>query len=435
MKGGRTMQDGFGDVQEGRARMLLSTSIAWLLVITFASVAVATGGELDPTFGDGGKVATTFAEGGAARGLALQTDGAVVAVGEAGEEFGVLRYDSSGVLDPTFGDGGRITTNFTDGFLDWAEDVTVQPDGKIIAVGHANFNRFALARYNADGTPDETFGGDGTVTSNFHPGTDMANAVAIQADGKIVVAGSTRVGQGSGFAVARYDTSGVLDPSFGEDGEVTTQFFHVAGNAYDLAIQANGKIVAAGEAFAGGGFALARYRADGSLDPYFGGDGRVVTGFGPGSSGGAGAVAIQSDGKIVAAGSAGDIFGPFAVARYTRRGRLDRTFGEDGRATVNIAGGEEAATDIAIQGNGRIVAAGYAGIPHEFGDEGTGGFALARFRANGTLDTSFGGDGKIRTHFGVGIALGKAIAIQSDGRIVVAGWAGGYFVLARYLSS
>jgi serralysin len=430
------MRAGFEFIEKCRVRTLLAMSvlIAWMLVVAFAGEAVATGGELDLTFGDGGKVATTFADGGAARGLALQTDGAIVAVGEAGEGFGLVRYDSSGVLDPTFGDGGRVTTDFTDGYLDWAEDVAVQSDGKIIAVGHADFNKFALARYNADGTPDETFGGDGKVTSNFHPGTDMANAVAIQADGKIVVAGITKVGPGSGFALARYDPDGTLDHSFGGDGKVTTQFFDVAGSARGVAIQANGKIVAVGEALAGDGFTLARYRTDGSLDPKFGGDGRVVTRFGQFGSGGAEAVAIKS-GKIVVAGSAGDIFGPFAVARYTSKGKLDPTFGGDGRATVNIAGGEEAATGVAIQENGRIVAAGYAGIPHEFGDDGTGGFALARFRSNGTLDTSFGGDGKVRTHFDVGMALGKAVVIQADGKIVAAGWAGGYFVLARYLST
>jgi uncharacterized delta-60 repeat protein len=416
-----------------RTFLALFISIMCLLAAAPPSAAGAAGGELDPSFGGDGKVTTTFTDGAAGRGLALQTDGAIVAVGEAGDEFGIVRYDSSGVLDPSFGSGGKATTDFTD-FVDWAEDVAVQPDGRIVVVGHANFNKFALARYESDGTPDETFRGDGTVTTNFRPGTDMAMAVALQANGKIVVAGTT--GDGSGFGLARYRTDGTLDTSFGGDGKVTTEFLGVAGSAYGVAIQPNGKVVAVGQALAGGGFAVARYLRHGSLDKTFGGDGKVVTGFGQYGSGGAGSVAIQPDGKIVVAGSAGDIFGPIAVARYLSNGKLDQTFSDNGRATVNIAGGEEAATGVAIQSNGRIVVAGYAGIPHEFGDEGTGGFALARFRSNGTLDTSFGGgDGKVRTHFAVGMALGKAVVIQSDGKIVAAGWAGGYFVLARYLST
>jgi uncharacterized delta-60 repeat protein len=400
-----------------------------LLVAVVAGPARAAGGDLDPSFGRDGRVTTTFAGGASARALAIQPDGKIVAAGQSGGRFGLARYGGAGVLDPTFGGDGRVTTDFTAGD-DWANSVAVQDDGRIVAVGHADYRRFAIARYDTDGTLDPTFAGDGTVTSNFAPGTDIANAVAIQSDGAIVVAGITRVGNGSGFAVARYLTDGTPDPSFGAGGEVTTQFRRTAGEASGVAIQSNGRIVAVGEAFAGEGFTLARYRPDGSLDPRFGGDGRVTTRFG--GYGSARAIVLQPDGKLVVAGSAGDIFGPFALARYRTSGRLDPTFGSNGRLTFNMGGGEESADDVALQQDGRIVVSGWAGIPHEGGEGGIGGLAVARVRGSGVLDPSFGGDGKVRTHFNVGAALGQEVAIQPNGRIVADGWAGGRFVLARY---
>ena len=160
----------------------------------------------------------------------------------------------------------------------------------------------------------------------------------------------------------------------------------------------------------------------------------VLTYLANGYGGEARAVAIQPDGRIVVGGTVNDIFGPFAVARYTSRGRLDPTFSGDGFVTTNMGSGEEAADGVAIQSDGKIVAAGYAGVPHEFGDTGTGGIAVARYRPNGTLDPRFGGDGKVRTHFSAGIALGICVAIQGNGRVVAAGWVGGRFALARYLS-
>jgi uncharacterized delta-60 repeat protein len=407
----------------------LGVGLALVVVLLISVPAHAADGDLDPSFGGDGRVNTRFADGASARAIAIQQDGMIVAAGQAGGRFGLARYDAAGVLDPGFGGDGRVTTDFTVGD-DWANAVAVQTDGRIVAVGHADSRRFAVARYDTDGSLDETFGGDGTVTSNFAPGTDIANAVAIQPDGAIVVAGVTRVGLGSGFAVARYLTDGTLDPAFGVDGEVTTQFRRTAGDAFGVAIQENGRIVAAGEAFTGEGFTLARYLTDGSLDPRFGGNGRVTTRFAGGGT--ARAIALQPDGKIVAAGSGTDIFGPFAVARYRPSGALDPTFGGDGRVTVNLGGGEESADGVALQSDGKIVASGWTGIPHEQGDPGTGGIAVTRLRANGVLDPSFGGDGKVRTQFNIGIALGQSLVIQADGRIVADGWAGGRFVLARY---
>jgi uncharacterized delta-60 repeat protein len=412
--------------------LVLAIVGVWALTAALAGIARAAGGDLDPSFDLDGKVKTSFAGGAAAWSVAIQPNGMIVAAGGASGKFGLARYQTDGSLDTTFGGNGKITTDITAGD-DVARGVAVQADGKIVAVGGANSLRFAIARYNTDGTLDTTFGGDGTVLTNFSAKADIARGVAIQADGKIVAAGSASAGIGSAFALARYNTDGTLDPTFGGDGKVTTQFQDTVGTAYGVAVQANGRIVAVGEGTAGGGFAIARYREDGSLDPTFSGDGMKMTRFSGSFGGGARAVAVQPNGKIVAAGTGGDIFGPFALARYTHRGRLDTTFGEHGKVTANTGGGEESATGVAIQEDGKIVAAGYAGIPHEFGDPGTGGFRLVRLRGNGVLDMSFGGDGKVRTHFSGGLALALGVAIQQDGRIVAAGWAGGRFGLARYL--
>jgi uncharacterized delta-60 repeat protein len=422
-----------GDVPSSRRHFGRPVVLCVVLALSLAVAARAAGGDLDPTFDADGKVTTRFAGGAGGRSVAIQSDGMIVVAGEAAGRFGLARYDADGELDSTFGGDGKVTTDFTDG-LDWANGVAIQADGKIVAVGHANFRRFAIARYKTNGTLDTSFGGDGMVRTDFNAGTDIAHGVVIQDDGKIVVVGTADKGKGNAFALARYGTNGRLDRTFGGDGRVTTQFQGIAGTAYGVALQTNGKIVAVGEGTAGGGFALARYRVNGSLDPRFSGDGMKVTHFSGSYGGGARSVALQPDGKIVAAGTAGDIFGPFALARYTARGRLDPTFGGDGRVTANVDQGEESAMGVAIQANGRIVAVGYSGVPHEVGDPGDGEFALVRVRANGALDSSFGGNGKVRTRFSIGLALALGVALQQDGAIVAAGWAGGRFGLARYLS-
>jgi uncharacterized delta-60 repeat protein len=253
----------------------------------------------------------------------------------------------SATLDSTFGGDGKVITDFGPSF-DGATAVAIQADGKIVAVGGAGGNggRFALARYDTDGTLDATFGGDGKVRTDFTNRSDVALAVAIQADGKIVAAGDitrfTPNGVVGRFALARYDTNGTLDPTFGGDGRVTTSFTDGEDGASAVAIQADGKILAAGSANAScfcSRFALARYDDDGTLDATFGGDGKVTTRFAHGGQ--ATAMAIQADGKIVAAGSANAscFCSRFALARYDDDGTLDATFGGDGKVTTRLAPG------------------------------------------------------------------------------------------------
>jgi uncharacterized delta-60 repeat protein len=393
-------------------------------------------GGLDPTFSGDGKVRTDFAAGpDVAVGVAVQpADGRIVAAGwtvSSGGRFALTRYGPGGGLDSSFGAGGKVATNFT-GRFDAAFDVAVRAaDGKIVAVGRAAGvgGRFAVARYTSNGSLDPTFGGEGKVTTNFSAGDDFAFGVAVQPDGKIVAIGRAG-GLGGRFAAARYRDNGSLDPGFGGDGKTTTNFTRGDDRADLLAVQADGRIVAAGTAGYSGGnarFALVRYRADGRLDPSFGGDGRVTTNFAPGFDG-AFAVAVQpADQKIVAAGQVGGMLG---LARYRTGGGLDPSFGGgDGKVTTNFTRGLDYADDVELDTGGRIVAGGSANF---FGSDPR--FAVARYEADGSLDPSFGGDGRVMTNFTSGRDWAFALALQpADGRIVAAGRARGGFALARYL--
>jgi uncharacterized delta-60 repeat protein len=223
-------------------------------------------------------------------------------------------------LDTTFGTGGVVTTAIGPG-NDGAFAIAVQPDGKIVAAGSAHSGNdydFALARYTVSGTLDSSFGTGGVVTTAIGPGDDGAHAVVIQEDGKIVAAGSAHSGSDWDFALARYTVSGTLDSSFGTSGVVTTPIGTGDNFAPSVAIQPDGKIVAAGSAHSGSDFdfVLACYTVSGMLDTTFGTSGVVTTAIGP-SDDEALAAAIQEDGKIVAAGYAhsGNDW-DFALVRY-----------------------------------------------------------------------------------------------------------------------
>jgi uncharacterized delta-60 repeat protein len=218
-----------------------------------------------------------------------------------------------------------VTTDFAGG-SDQAFGVAIQGDGKIVAAGRIGFLDFALARYNTDGSLDTTFDGDGMVTTDFAGGFDQASEVIIQGDGKIVAAGVASVSGTFDPALARYNTDGSLDTTFDADGMVTTDFAGSSDQFQDVAIQGDGKIVAAGFVDPSGNsdFALARYNTDGSLDTAFDGDGTVTTDF-TGSFDEAFGVAIQGDGKIVTVGRGGGPgFFDFALARYTCVRRTSR---------------------------------------------------------------------------------------------------------------
>jgi len=371
--------------------------------------------------------------------VASQPNGKIVAAGTAwgrtGYDFSIARYNSNGKLDASFGTAGKVMTDFA-GSTDQALSVAVYPDGKIVAAGFAwvsgtGFN-FALARYHSNGMLDTAFGVGGKVITDFAGSIAQARSVVLQPNGKIVVAGSTLGSEGYDFALARYNDDGTLDAEFGMAGKVTTNFDSVFAQAFSVALQPNGKIVAAGVALgeASNDFALARYNRDGSLDDGFGTGGKVTTDF-AGSIDQAFSVAVQPNGEIVAAGFAYLDVSNFALARYNSKGILDASFGNGGKVTTDFAGILDQALSVALQPDGKIVAAGMS-----LGT-GTGyDFALARYSSSGALDPSFGTGGKVIEDFAGAGDGAHSVALQPDGKIVAAGFAvingAQDFALARF---
>jgi uncharacterized delta-60 repeat protein len=297
---------------------------------------------------------------------------------------------AAGDLDTSFDADGRAVTDFF-GNDDFAYAVAVQSDGRIVVAGDtfdpdAESFDFALARYNTDGSLDSSFGSGGRVATDFFGFGDIANAIAVQSDGRIVAAGNGRsaISGFDDFALARYNSNGSLDTSFDSDGKVNTDFFGSLDQANALAIQSDGRIVVAGQSVnsPAADFALARYNADGSLDASFGSAGKVTTDF-FGNIDSAFGLTIQSDNRIVAAGSAdpGADTNDFALARYNPEGALDSSFGSAGKITTDFSGGFNEARSIAIQPEGRIVVAGLGCEP----DDEACDFAIARY--NNDLST------------------------------------------------
>ncbi len=387
-------------------------------------------GTLDTTFSDDGLVTTNFKDsvGEGAGGVALQADGRIIVVGRSDDDFAVARYHPDGTLDTSFAGDGKVTTDF-DGGRDYGYGVAVQNDGRIVVVGWRISRGFAVARYNADGSLDTTFSGDGKTTTNMSGSSSQgARNVAIQPDGRIVVAGHDRIGSSFRFAVVRYDTDGALDPSFSGDGIATTAFNPGISDrdfAHSVAVQSDGKIVVVGSTQTESrqdDFAVARYNADGSLDTTFSEDGMVTTDIDGDSHDSAYAVKVLDDGKIVVAGAG------FAVVRYHSDGSLDTTFSGDGKVTANLGTGY----GTAIQDDGSIVVAGGArpGTSHDF--------AVARYDPDGNPDSGFSGDGMAVTAFSLSsYDYGESVAVQDDGGILVAGRSdnGGQWdlALARHL--
>jgi uncharacterized delta-60 repeat protein len=413
----------------------------------------ATAGDLEPSLDADGKVSTDFfGLADSALDLIIQTDGRILVSGsartsEANADFALARYNSDGSLDASFGMGGMVTTDFLDIF-DQANALALQPDGKIVAAGISGNQMdradFALARYSSDGSLDESFGNGGRVVTDFAGGLESVLGIALRPDGRIVAAGASFLGTTGDFALARYNTDGSLDPSFGAGGKVSTDFFGFSDGANAVRLLPDGRIIAAGSAFSSSklnDFALARYDTEGSLDLSFGSGGKVVTDF-FGFTDRATALAVQPDGRIVAAGAANNLNGAgfdFALSRYNSDGSLDSSFADGGRATTDFLGIVDSAVDIVLQPDGRIVAVGLAS------NDRLGllvDFAISRYDGDGRLDPGFGIGGKVITPFSAESDVANAVAIQADGQLVVAGTAfsGGIpgeqtnsdFALARY---
>jgi uncharacterized delta-60 repeat protein len=416
--------------------------LAMVVSMLAFTIALAAPGDLDTTFSGDGKVITDISGGreDTLHEIALQTDGKIVVVGYRDDpvrvlDFAVVRYNPDGSLDTTFSGDGKLLTNF--GAIEYAEDVAIQSDGKIVVGGSRCLNDVwpdlqcdvAVARYEANGALDPTFSGDGKVRVDFGGNSNgFWGGLVIQPDGKIVMSGWVWNGVEFYFAVYRYNTNGALDTTFSGDGRARINFGSGPMDwADDLALQTNGKIVVSGFScdnisFENCAFIVARLNANGALDTTFSGDGRQTINFG--GSDLSDSVAVQSNGRIVLGGfKDSPTTRSCALARLNSNGSLDTTFSGDGRVVTSFGPGvNSVCNDVRVQPNGKIVAAGGAG----------GDFALVRYNANGTLDTTFSTDGKVRVDFGFEDTAIK-LALQSNGRYVLAGRTQGDFALARLL--
>ena len=431
---GPSDDDGDGVAVQSDGKMIVAATTNDTLDRDFSVVRYNTNGSRDTSFGINGVVTTDF--GGTqdfVTCVAIQSDGKIIVAGRSAQDFAVVRLNTNGTPDTLFGTGGLATFDVS-GDNDQVNAIKIQTDGKIVLAGRARIggnNNFALMRLDSLGVPDTTFDGDGIVTTNVGGG-DVAFALAIQADGKIVAGG----GSGNNFALVRYTTLGALDSTFDFDGIALTDFNGSVEEVHALLVQPDTNIVAAGVTDAGGGgnnFGAVRYTTGGALDTTFDLDGKVIIDFATDDDT-ATAAALQSDGKIVIAGS-GAIKGneDFAVARILSTGALDPSFDSDGRATTDFGTVNESANAVAMISGGKIVAAGTSAGLIATGDD----IAVARYNSNGGLDNTFDSDGKVLTDIrGVTDDVAHAIARQSDGKILVVGSTNGRgtrdFAVTRY---
>lgn len=422
---------------------------AWAAALPHAGGAAPPDAPLDPTFGRGGLVTTDVmdrSDEGVA-GVVVGPDGSVTVAGTivdpgspAGGDFGLARYRPDGRLDPTFGDGGRVVSDFAattghDLASDEATAIAAGLDGTVVVVGRTTGYRqdqdggsiqsggMAVARYRADGRLDPAFGHGGLVVAGPGP-PDIAFAVVVDPSGRIVVGGGY-----SAFALTRFLPDGTLDRSFGVDGVARAPFAErEPPSLFSLVLAPDGSLVAGGEVFtltARRDFAVARFLPDGLVDPTFGGDGTVTTDFGrlagvaarpgEGSDDTVRALALGPGGTVLAGGDAG-YQSSWALARYLPNGALDPTFGDAGQLAVDLGDGYESVYGLVVDGAGRVVAAGSAAPAY------TADFVVARYRPDGTPDPSFGDGGYVFTEFGdASNDDATSLAAGPGGRLVVGG--------------
>lgn len=387
------------------------------IVPIFEIFATATGfaqaGTLDDAFGNVGIVSTSMSSSNDfCTAAGLQSDGKIVLSGKSNNNIGLLRYHANGTLDMSFGDSGMVSTDLGT-ISDNAESMAIQPDGKIVACGK-NSNDIALLRYNSDGSPDSTFGVDGLVIFDFGSQADEARDVILQENGKLILVGNTNTDP----AVARFHADGIVDSSFAENGIFTFDAGSGSQNFHAVALQSNEKVVITGTA--NQDVLIVRLETDGSPDSSFGVDGMTILDIDNGSEDDSRAILIQADQKIVIAGTTEMNFTEdFLLMRFLNDGTPDNSFGNNGVVHLDLATGSyDYGRSLAIQSDGRLLVAGFA----SFGSLGSDDkFALARFNPDGSADAGFGDNGTVFTSLGPSHDVGQKVLIQPDNKILVAG--------------
>ena len=402
-------------------------------LLMFVSAYVSADGFLDPSFSGNGKISTPVtANSDFSKDIAVQKDGKIVAAGNTSNlDFVVVRYNYNGSLDPSFGAGGIVITDVSQ--FDLGTGVAIQSDGKIVVGGHVWFgtgaDQFALLRYNSDGSLDSTFDGDGIVIT---PAGAQILDIQLQPDDKIVAAGfaaTGATGDSADFAVARYNPDGSLDATFGGTGLVTYDFFPLVSStevAWSMALQPDGKIVAAGESDITSGLAtdiaLVRFNTDGSLDATFGTGGQIVRDLGSDYDS-IRALLVQPDGYIVGCGTfigsgGGGYTFDVNLVRYSPGGTPDPNFGTNGVAMPSMPNSNDLCEALLLLPDGSLMASGFYETLFQ------GDFGIFKFLSNGNLDPAFGSGGLLTADFHTSDDESQAFALQSDGKILVTGGSG-----------
>jgi uncharacterized delta-60 repeat protein/gliding motility-associated-like protein len=398
-------------------------------------------GSLDLSFGTNGLVtpaASTLrvipAEPGSH--IALQSDGKILYAGFASAagsiDIAVARFNIDGTIDNSFGTNGKITTAVGTAD-DLAHSILIDNNGRILVAGVAQTGAgydLCLVRYTATGVLDNIFGINGKVITNFGYSNQEAFSIAIQPDGKIVAGGTV----GSGypfwdFAVMRYNEDGTLDNSFGTNGLVVTDLGR-ADNIMSIALQPDGKIVATGNSsmFPVENVVVARYNTNGTPDVSFGSGGKIVTTFGFARNLSF-SIKVQGDNKILIGGSTGSGYDNYALRRYNTDGSPDINFGTNGIQTTDLLNGSDIIYSLSLQSDGKIIAAGYSS------SGGISRFSMIRYSTLGIPDPQFGNAGQVTTIFPGNSARGYSSIIQPDEKIIISGAADVPIIncaLARY---
>ncbi|HYV92822.1 MAG TPA: T9SS type A sorting domain-containing protein [Chitinophagales bacterium] len=387
-------------------------------LLTFIANGFAQPGNLDSSFGINGKVTTAVCTNSNASSVALQSDGKIVAAGGSLDCISLIRYNSDGSLDSSFGTNGIVTTPASQTFT---SSVVIQPNGKIITSSGNEFG-WILIRYEINGKIDSSFGTNGEFILG---GATYVTSIALQQDSKIIMAGTYSMGvwpHSYYISLARCDSNGIVDTSF-QSGTGTFDGYNAG--AFSIALQPDGKIITAGKTDSNmlytPCFGIARFNNNGTPDNSFGINGHVTTAIGTFAE--AFSVAIQPDGKIVAVGPSRDsvlnFTESFTIVRYNSNGSLDNSFNGNGIVITSIGTASDA-NAVAIQTDGKIVVSGSSSQT----------IALVRYNSNGSLDNSFGINGIVTN----GVSTGRAIEIQPDGKILTGGGSSSGFTLIRYLS-
>jgi uncharacterized delta-60 repeat protein/gliding motility-associated-like protein len=429
-------------------------SIVWFIVLCsslFGNQKVySQAGELDPTFGTGGKVSVDFSnDRDEAFTIKVQNDQKLVIAGlskESGNnDFSLTRLNPDGSMDNSFGENGKVVHSLGQ-YSDFISDIGFQSDGKIIAIGNSNMinaasevtSVIAVCRYNIDGTLDNTFGNNGKVTYDLSRAYNIANAGYIQSDDKIIVVGYTGLNGSRNFFVVRLNPDGSLDNSFGVGGQKVIDFGGFDYEAKSVSVSNDGKIYAAGYSLDNNTFrseiAICCLNSDGSFHSNFANNGELILSLG-GIGSEASGIGITSSNEIIVSGyNATAAADNFALVKLSSSGKLMNSFGGTGIVFTNLGSNSSQSRSMVIQPDDKIIVSGY-NVPN---NSIQADFATVRYNSDGSIDEKFGNKGIAITDFFGSDDMLNAVVLQQDGKVVVAGYVfngtSNDFGIARYLT-